>query len=97
MYRTILKSKGQLPSGSLVTKIFEHLKINIPTKINAKSLLVIIVGERMITKMRFGYTEEGWTNNKGQLVKVQLTHTEIMDGMDKSSKKRKGKSSIFEA
>ena len=52
MYRAMMKDRGQLPYPSLVTKLFRHLNIQPPQIFCVRPCDHMVVGLKMVTKMR---------------------------------------------
>lgn len=102
MYRIVRKSQGKLSYGSLITKIFNHLHIEIPNDFYKKSIPKMSVGEEMLLKTHFRSSKKGWT----KVVKVGMTEEKLSrellalaiknrEDEKRSSEKRKGPSSKF--
>jgi len=53
MYKTIMKNKGQLPYGSLITKKICELNIEIPRELSKVQLPPLKIDEQMMRKMSF--------------------------------------------
>lgn len=70
MYRTVKKKLDKLPYGSLVTRLFRHLGIEIPLELKNEELPSLTVSEGIIYKMHLKPTMEGWKNAKDELVSV---------------------------
>jgi len=52
MYRTVVKNNGQLPYSALITRLFRHFNIHIPAPLCMQSIASMVIGLRMVTKMR---------------------------------------------
>lgn len=52
MYRAVIKDRGQLPYPGLVTKLFRYLNIQPPQILCVRSCDHMVVGLKMVTKMR---------------------------------------------
>lgn len=102
MYRIVRKSRGKLSYGSLITKIFNHLHIEIPNDLYKTSIPKVSVGEEMLLKMHFRSSKKGWTKvlkvgmNEDKLSR-ELLALAIKNREDEKrrSEKRKGPSSKF--
>lgn len=56
------EEQREFPYGFFATRIFQHFNIEIPAKLKVKSLPLMTVGEKMMSKMGLRFIEKRWKN-----------------------------------
>lgn len=78
MFRMARKTKGQLPYGSIVTEIFEYLKIEILAELKSLQLPQVVTREVMVNKMGYKVSEGNCKDRSNSEVMVDLPTAEIV-------------------
>lgn len=71
MHKTLQKNKGQLPYGTLIIRIFIYLKIDILDDLCKTFILLLLVGEKMIAKMKFKQIDVRLKRKEKELTRIK--------------------------